>query len=423
MKNNFLLVLLISFFASTFCYSQFTVSGEFRPRTEYRHGFKTLASENQDAAFFIDQRTRLNLDFKINSIQTYFSLQNIHVWGDQPQLVTNNGAALGIHEAWAKVKLNQNWGLKLGRQEIAYDDQRIFGSVNWAQQARSHDAALLVFQDSTFTGHLGLAFNQDRPQLVETRYTVPRNYKTIQFLWLRKEWNTFKASLLFLNNGVQVNYSNGDFETNFSQTIGGRLSWKQNKLSANLAAYYQGGTNPDTLDSDIKAHYLGADIGYSISENFSVGGGIEILSGNDQLDNNGENNAFNPFYGTNHKFNGVMDYFYVGNHAGSVGLNDVFIRGNYKNKKFETGIAFHVFQANSDITDGNGGALDAALGTEIDYTIGFKLKPGASLKLGYSQLFGTDSMEALKGGDSGVTNNWGWAMIIIKPSHTFKINK
>ena len=35
-----------------------------------------------------------------------------------------------------------------------------------------------------------------------------------------------------------------------------------------------------------------------------------------------ENNSFTPFYGTNHKFNGHMDYFYVGNHIGNVGLRE-----------------------------------------------------------------------------------------------------
>ncbi len=33
--------------------------------------------------------------------------------------------------------------------------------------------------------------------------------------------------------------------------------------------------------------------------------------------------AFTPLYGTNHKFNGWMDYFYVGNHGSSIGLQDI----------------------------------------------------------------------------------------------------
>ncbi len=415
------LIVLIAMSYPTISNAQLTGTVEIRPRAEYRHGFQTLATKDQDAAFFVDQRSRLSLDFKSKSIQTFFSVQNIHVWGDQPQLVTNNGIALGLHEAWAKVKLETRWSMKLGRQEISYDDQRIFGAVNWAQQARSHDAALFIFQDSTFKGHLGFAFNQNGPQLTTTLYTVPRNYKTIQFLWLNKQWQALKASLLFLNNGLQVLRSNGDFETNFSQTTGGRLSWSENKLGANVGIYYQGGVNGDTLDSKVNAYYLGADVSYQIHENFGMAAGIEILSGNDQLDANGENNAFNPFFGTNHKFNGLMDYFYVGNHIGNVGLNDFFLKAFYKKKSFTTGLDLHFFYANSNIADTHsGGSMESSLGTELDYTISWKIKAGATFKLGYSQLFGTETMEALKGGDKDATNNWAWAMVIFKPSFSIK---
>ena len=405
--------------------AQLTISGEIRPRAEYRHGIKTLSNKDQDAAFFIDQRSRLNIGLTSKKVEYFLSIQDVRTWGNQPQLVVNDGSLTGVHEAYAKVNLDKRFAMKLGRQEIAYDDQRIFGSVNWAQQARSHDAAIFIFKDSTFTGHLGLAFNQDRPQLAGTRYTVGNNYKAIQFVWLHKDWNKFKGSLLFLNNGRQVDFSNGEFETNFSQTIGGRLIYKENKFAANFALYYQGGTNADTLNSKINAFYGGADIAYSANENITLSLGAEVLSGNDQLDANGENNAFTPFYGTNHKFNGLMDYFYVGNHVGSVGLNDLFLKANYKKKNFTTSLAFHYFLSNSNIasSENAGEAMENFLGTELDYTIGWKLKAGATLKLGYSQLFGSDTMEALKGGDRNETNNWFWAMVIVKPSFKFDKNK
>ena len=36
--------------------------------------------------------------------------------------------------------MNEKFAFKVGRQEINYDDARIFGNVDWAMQARSHDA-------------------------------------------------------------------------------------------------------------------------------------------------------------------------------------------------------------------------------------------------------------------------------------------
>jgi hypothetical protein len=42
--------------------------------------------------------------------------------------------------------------------------------------------------------------------------------------------------------------------------------------------------------------------------------------------------------------------------------------------------------------------------------------------MGYSQIFGSKTIEILKGGDRTATSNWVWAMIVIKPSFTFKNN-
>ena len=51
-----------------------------------------------------------------------------------------------------------------------------------------------------------------------------------------------------------------------------------------------------------------------------------MQSRNDYNGDASENKAFTPFYGTNHKFNGFMDYFHVGNHANSVGLIDIYTK-------------------------------------------------------------------------------------------------
>ena len=36
--------------------AQFKISGEFRPRTEYSHGYSTLAGADQDPSLFTTQR-------------------------------------------------------------------------------------------------------------------------------------------------------------------------------------------------------------------------------------------------------------------------------------------------------------------------------------------------------------------------------
>ena len=76
---------------STVSYGQFTMSGEIRPRMEYRHGYKTLADSNQNHASFTDQRSRLNFNYKDEGYQVKVVLQDVRVWGSQPQLIGNYG--------------------------------------------------------------------------------------------------------------------------------------------------------------------------------------------------------------------------------------------------------------------------------------------------------------------------------------------
>lgn len=414
-------------------YAQFKISAEIRPRFEYRHGYKKLADTMDKNAAFVSQRTRLNLDYKKERIQMKVVLQDVRVWGAQKQLVGNEANGVSIHEAWGLVDLNKGFGLKFGRQEIIYDDHRIFGSVGWAQQARSHDAAILKYAKNKIKFDIGVAYNQEAAGLTGTDYsalTAMGSYKTMQYFWGNyKASKEFNISLLALSVGKQVNYinelGNPDYNDNYTFTGGTRMVYKKNKFGASLNAYYQMGSVNVAPVRSVSAYDLGLEMFYQVADPFKVTLGFEMLSGDSQTDTTAAyakvNHGFNPYFGTNHKFNGYMDYFYVGSAAG-VGLNDAYLRMDYKAKKFSTGLTAHMFLANNDVLDtkelastGNIKAMNAYLGTEIDVFAAFKLAPGATMKLGYSQMLGTDTMVAIRGGSTSSVSNWGYAMIIIKP--------
>ena len=52
-----------------------------------------------------------------------------------------------FHQMWGKYNFSERFAMKLGRQEISYDDQRIFGAVDWAQQARSQHVAMFKYKN------------------------------------------------------------------------------------------------------------------------------------------------------------------------------------------------------------------------------------------------------------------------------------
>lgn len=412
MKQFYLTILTLVLFISIGT-SQVIVDAELRPRFEYRHGYKTLFPDNVDPANFVSQRTRLNGFYNDETLTFYLSLQDVRVWGDVPQLNTADKNGVGIHQAWGEIKFMPEFFVKLGRQTLVYDDHRILGDVGWTQQARSHDLALFKLQKNDFSGHVGVAYNQDQEGLTGNNiYT--NTYKAMQFLWLNKKWQDIGVSFLFLNNGMQ--YIDGANEENnttrYSQTMGTHLSYARNQFSLMANLYYQ--TGKDVVNNDLSAYLIGAEASYKVFPNWTLQIGAELQSGNDYgMPNDGKNKAFTPLYGTNHKFNGHMDYFYVGNHMDNVGLMDVYIGSTIiTGDKTYFAIRVHNFSAAASMLNDS----SKQLGTEADLSFNYNFTKAINIKAGYSHMFAAKGMEYLKNNFDDNTNNWGWIMVTIKPT-------
>lgn len=419
MKTNIIITALLAgtILAGT-AKAQFSMSGEYRPRAEYRHGFQSLVAPDTDAAFFVSQRTRLNLNHTEKRMSFKLSLQDVRVWGDNPQLnrFDNNSS---VYEAWGEFKFSEQFSIRAGRQQLVYDDSRILGNVDWAQQGRSHDLALIKYRnESDLQLHLGLAFNQMGESNTGTLYTIPNNYKTMQFLWLSKKIDQSNLSLLVLNNGIQVigEISNHVY---FSQTLGGRFEHKHNSWNMGAEAYLQ--TGKDAMNRNLSAWYAGLQAKRSVNENFDLNLGLEWLSGTDQAEmqdvSHNKNHSFNPLYGTNHKFNGHMDYFYVGNHINNVGLINPYGGVTFRKDKFMAQLVMHAFMSDGllILPENTSQTMDRYLGTEADLILGYVISPQFAVRAGYSQMFATKTMEVLKGGSSEEISNWAWLMLVMNP--------
>jgi len=432
MKRTLSCLFLISFLSllsSELLAQEVKISAELRPRFEYRHGYKTLFPDNQSPANFISQRTRLNTFFANKSFEVYLSLQDVRVWGDVNQLNTSDINGLSVHEAWGLVYFGEYFSLKIGRQEIIYDNHRIFGSVGWAQQARSHDAAIVgVTPAENHKIEIGVAYNAMQESLYKVIYENT-NYKALQMVHYHGDFGKSGLSVLFLNNGMAYD---ADADTAiyaekvaYSQTFGGLYSYKGDKTKLNISSYFQGGKN--RANNDLAAFYFAGDIAFNLVKNFSFGIGGEYLSGTATQDMNtaGEKDkSFTPFYGTNHKFNGWMDYFYVGNHGGNVGLVDIYVPLVFKVKKLTFTLIPHYLLSAATVSKqveagreiNSWEEYSSGLGTEIDFAIGYAVTDGVIISGGYSQMLATETMQVLKGGNYKNSNNWGWIMVTFKPT-------
>lgn len=413
MKKQYLIIgLLLG--CLQFAQAQFTLDGEFRPRTEYRNGFGSIIPDAADPGFGISTRARLNAGYNTEAYKFYLSLQDVIVWGENRQILPyDQNNSFAIFQAWAEIALGKGWSTKLGRQVISYDDQRIFGGLDWAQQGRNHDAALLKYSKGKFLMDVGLAFNQDYSnptgfQSMSTAYNTSGffSYKTMQYVYLKQAWENFTGSFLALNTGFQkFDTSNAPDGVNSIQTIGTHLNYKKGSFGVAANAFLQMGDNVDG------AYLASLDLTYKASEKVGLGAGVEIISGNDGTTPDTE--AFFPLYGTNHKFNGFMDYFYVGNHANNIGLVDVHLSANFKlGEKSSLMVKALNFSGAEELPSG-----EKSLGTELDLVFK-KAFNGYALVMGYSQLFPSDGMYELKGVSEAAAadmQNWAWAMLVIKP--------
>jgi hypothetical protein len=169
--------------------AQLTLSAQLRPRTEFRNGVGTLRLINNDAAFFIYQRTRLTFNYKQSRVIFQASLQDVRVWGEDASTITEeDGSRLGIHEAWAEIILTNKkdgsfkkpsveyFSIKTGRQELVYDDSRLLGNLDWSQQARRHDAIVFKLLNKGWQADAGFAFSRNTEAFnVNGNFYTPAN--------------------------------------------------------------------------------------------------------------------------------------------------------------------------------------------------------------------------------------------------------
>ncbi|EAZ81898.1 alginate export family protein [Algoriphagus machipongonensis] len=414
MKRILSTLLLISWYQLSQAQT-FTLDADLRPRFEYRHGFGSLFPDDAKAAAFVTQRSRLNFGYQDGKLQIYMSVQDVSTWGDTQQLaIGDSNNSFSLFQAWMRYRFTENWALKVGRQAISYDDQRILGEVDWTMQGRFHDAAMLQFSKNKLDLDLAFAFNQENQKSLGSDYTINGlfSYKVMQLAHLKKAWDKGSISFLFMNNGFQKYTDEATPRPDglyYRQTTGTYFNFPLSVFSITGSAYLQ--TGKANASTDLSAYQ------YMLEAKFKPGKvaftlGFESLSGTDPSGSE-KNNSFFPLYGTNHKFNGYMDYFYVGNHANNVGLNNIYAKAQIPTgEKSNFAANLHYFSSQASLGDGQ----ESYLGTELDLVFSKVISKNIKMNVGYSQLFASESMSVIKGGVSSEnTNNWGWVMLVVNP--------
>ena len=422
MKQSIAFFLGLLFLVSPICWGQekeneTAISVQLRPRAEYRNGSLMPRNEGASPAFFINNRARLSLTYKrSNLLEMKFSAQHVGVWGQDPQ-IDKNGRFI-LNEAWARINMGAGFFAQLGRQGLVYDDERILGGLDWNVAGRFHDALKLGYENSSNKLHLILAYNQNDEKIGGGNYYAPgaQPYKMMQTLWYQyaDKRNPFGVSLLAMNLGMEGNKSAEEGgKTNYMQTLGTNLSYKLSDWKIDGIFYYQTGKTAGGID--VSAWMASLKAGGKFNSQWGASVGTDYLSGDKEGD---KFKAFNPLYGTHHKFYGAMDYFYASNFINGYnpGLWDLYAGLNFAaSGKTTISMNYHYFQAASKINDPNNEDFSKGLGSEIDLQVDWQIMKDVRLSAGYSVMFGTETMDLVKGGNHDSWQDWGWLSININP--------
>ena len=106
--------------------NQFTIDAQLRTRGEYNNGAGYPRYQSELPTTFINERARMSMDYERGMLELKLSAQHTGLWG-QDGMNTANGR-MTMNEAWAKLMPTKEWFVKIGRQQLVYDDERILGS-------------------------------------------------------------------------------------------------------------------------------------------------------------------------------------------------------------------------------------------------------------------------------------------------------
>ncbi len=412
-------VALLSQSTETKSEKSFKLDLEFRPRSEYRHGYRVLMPDTSTAAFFTDQRARVNLEYKNSDFIFYASVQEIRTWGETDPRST--GGTLQAFEAYVEPNIFEDLKIRIGRQKIIYDNERLFAQNDWRQNGGSHDAVRLMYYKSNYSTDFIAAYNQERganERFFETDFSPGfNNYKLLLthfFNW--KISDNFTLTTINALDGFQ---DTADFHlSHFRYTNGGRLEYFLDDWYFTVAAYLQHGET--TLGGKLEnAYYIQPEIKWKVNKDINFKLGAEVLSGTDVPVKNGVSSAFDPLYGVNHRFLGFMDYFirFPGDYN-EAGLVAPYFFTDFKiHRTLNLRVDAHVFLSHSDFTYKNE-IIDKYLGFENDILLVYKPNDYTTLQVGYCYMLPTKSMEIIKKANFELSpwQDWAFIMVTFKPN-------
>ncbi len=410
-----------------------TLGGQYRLRGEYTNNadFNKNANDHNDSW---GQRVRLTANAKATDDTTVkITLQDTRTWGTTQAAAggpatTDTGNTLDFHESYMNVEnvLGSGIAFRAGRQELSYGDERLIGTFNWSNNARSFDALKAGYKSDIVNVDLFTSKIIERTVtntdtnfngIYATIKAIPDNVIDVYFLQLKDNNATAPAAVSPFGFGSTIgntDITEGGTAVNGGDpaklnTFGVRVKGAAAGLDYTAELPVQRGTiTTNTKEYNIKAYAFAAKLGYNLPTSMKARVGAEYDYASGDKDAGTTANAdtdlqtFFNLFPTNHDKLGLMDTQAWRNvkawnlnatlePTDSLKLlvsywdfslaqkNDAWYSAAQWNNNTNTA-ATSVRRANS-----NNGSKD--LGNEIDLVATYKYNAAVTAELGYGHYF------------------------------------
>lgn len=284
------------------------LSGEVRVRYENKNNFTDFNDDNGDLNNDTHQRTRLSASVKVDDqTSAKITLNDARTWGDKG--TTNDDAEIVLNEGYLKIdNAIGPVSIKVGRQALAYGNQRLIGSLEWADQSRRFDALKMTYASEVVDvdvvlSKTALGAEADDAIAATDETTASDDQLNIVYATIKNviPVNTLDVYL------IQKIGGSGDY-TNFN-TLGVRLAGKAAGADWTVEVANQAG-DAAMEGVDKKASAMAVTGGYTLANvlgGLRIGG--EVFAGSGQDATATDDETFDQLYPTNHYHFGINDIF------------------------------------------------------------------------------------------------------------------
>jgi hypothetical protein len=368
-------------------FMKLSFGGSLRFRFETCHNFN-IKGYGKGGDEFLLERLRWHADLRFrNGLRVYAELQDAHQWGSEFGVGDFNGNSpyenpLDIRQMfiqWDHIA-GKPWGVKVGRQEIFFGDNRIFGPGDWGNVG-SHlwDAAMVRYDINQFAADVFLGklikyesaswdiddqhYDYDVVGMYATLKQLPVNAEAFIVAKLGQSPRIGDAS-----RTEKEHRFTGGFRLN--DHIGTCLNY------GGLFAY-QGGT---WGEDRIRAFGANVQVGYTFKNPWQPHLGAEFTYGSGDRDPNDKTmETFDGVFGSRDKLYGRMNLMAWSN------LRDYQLSASAKpTARLTTQVDYHFFRLaecydywyysrSKGLRLDPTGAAGSSLGREIDLIVGYRL--------------------------------------------------